>query len=434
MKLEKIAILLAFLSMLIVFNSFVAFSQQSRETKTLLEYIIELEADEIEFENLPESTMNSLTGGLPINKIAVKIKIGISYTTYRNPLSRLMTLNTEFNNIEILSVRLNGSPLPVDNETLFGDGFTRENKIVFDVEYYPDGKIYDVKQRGQTLRDLQFIKEFYEAISIMTYIPFTEYTETNKWKNSFEKSLNPMALVERLSLPKFNAYEMEIDLKRESFHKTIIPENYRMEDKFDLISSFKVFSQDISNLFKLFVTFGIGGKGEFSVNKRTLLREKGKIGGDFFFQIDIMDLEDNSARILKPNTNSGKILINGKYNLLIKEGKLSNADTIKTQEGLLIKRLRSGSGQTALFGDTVSIKYTASVGYWAFDTEYKNKPLTLQIGAGEVIPGLELAIEGMKVGEKRKVKVPAELGFKNSENSYINEKELVYEIELISVE
>ena len=62
-------------------------------------------------------------------------------------------------------------------------------------------------------------------------------------------------------------------------------------------------------------------------------------------------------------------------------------------------------------GDVVRIHYTAKTTDGAeFDSSGQD-PLELQVGAGQVIAGLDRQIDGMTVGEMNTVTVPAEEGY-----------------------
>ena len=53
-------------------------------------------------------------------------------------------------------------------------------------------------------------------------------------------------------------------------------------------------------------------------------------------------------------------------------------------------------------GDTVHVHYRGTLGDGTeFDSSAGSDPLTFTIGAGEVIPGFETAVEGMSAGEKK---------------------------------
>ncbi|MBF0265172.1 MAG: FKBP-type peptidyl-prolyl cis-trans isomerase [Gammaproteobacteria bacterium] len=73
----------------------------------------------------------------------------------------------------------------------------------------------------------------------------------------------------------------------------------------------------------------------------------------------------------------------------------------------------SGTGAVANNGDTVAVHYTG----WLlngkqFDSSKKsNKPFIFEIGAGNVIKGWDRGVLGMKVGGKRELVIPPELGY-----------------------
>ncbi|MFN4185998.1 MAG: peptidylprolyl isomerase [Hyphomonas sp.] len=60
-------------------------------------------------------------------------------------------------------------------------------------------------------------------------------------------------------------------------------------------------------------------------------------------------------------------------------------------------------------GDTVHIHYTGTLkDGTTFDSSQGRDPLTFEVGTGQIIPGLDAAIPGMAVGEKKTVKVPCD--------------------------
>ncbi len=60
-------------------------------------------------------------------------------------------------------------------------------------------------------------------------------------------------------------------------------------------------------------------------------------------------------------------------------------------------------------GDTVKIHYTGKQKDGkVFDSSHSREPLEFEIGKGMIIPGLEEAIEGMEVGEKKDVSLEAD--------------------------
>ena len=60
-------------------------------------------------------------------------------------------------------------------------------------------------------------------------------------------------------------------------------------------------------------------------------------------------------------------------------------------------------------GDTVRINYTGKLTDGTqFDSSEGREPLEFQVGSGQIIPGLDREVEGMKVGDKQTVTVAAE--------------------------
>lgn len=81
---------------------------------------------------------------------------------------------------------------------------------------------------------------------------------------------------------------------------------------------------------------------------------------------------------------------------------------------LEVKDLEEGSGATAKSGDRVSVNYVG-VNYKTgkeFDASWdRGEPFTFTLGAGEVIPGWDEGVEGMKLGGRRELIIPPELGY-----------------------
>jgi peptidylprolyl isomerase len=78
------------------------------------------------------------------------------------------------------------------------------------------------------------------------------------------------------------------------------------------------------------------------------------------------------------------------------------------------KELEAGSGAEAKSGDKVTVQYVG-VGYKSrqeFDSSWsRNEPFSFTLGAGEVIPGWDQGVEGMKVGGRRELIIPPELAY-----------------------
>jgi peptidylprolyl isomerase len=63
-------------------------------------------------------------------------------------------------------------------------------------------------------------------------------------------------------------------------------------------------------------------------------------------------------------------------------------------------------------GDTVRIHYTGTLNDGStFDSSAGREPLEFVVGSGQIIPGLDSAIPGMKVGDTKVVEVPADQAY-----------------------
>lgn len=59
-------------------------------------------------------------------------------------------------------------------------------------------------------------------------------------------------------------------------------------------------------------------------------------------------------------------------------------------------------------GDTVKIHYRGTLEDGSeFDCSFEREPLEFEVGAGRVIKGFDVAVEGMEAGEEKTVTIPA---------------------------
>ena len=92
----------------------------------------------------------------------------------------------------------------------------------------------------------------------------------------------------------------------------------------------------------------------------------------------------------------------------------SGLPVVTLPDGLKYIDLVPGTGAQPSKGDTISVQYTGwlSTGGAPFDSSRsRGTPASFQIGVGAVIPGWDEAVQTMKVGGKRKLIIPPDLGY-----------------------
>ena len=92
------------------------------------------------------------------------------------------------------------------------------------------------------------------------------------------------------------------------------------------------------------------------------------------------------------------------------------AEFQKTGSGLQYLDLKEGTGATPEPGQTVQVHYNGWLDGFdspkKFDSSYdRNRPVSFAVGTGKVIKGWDEALLTMKVGGKRRVIIPPELGY-----------------------
>jgi len=117
--------------------------------------------------------------------------------------------------------------------------------------------------------------------------------------------------------------------------------------------------------------------------------------------------------------------------------KPKTSEPVRYDNGLMIQDLVVGNGEAAKNGDTLGAHYVGKLeDGTVFDNSYdRGQPLEFVLGAGQLIQGWELGLVGMKEGGKRKLVVPASLGYgsRGAGGVIPPNVTLLFEIELVSV-
>ena len=122
-------------------------------------------------------------------------------------------------------------------------------------------------------------------------------------------------------------------------------------------------------------------------------------------------------------------------------GPVVAAEAKKTASGLAYQDVEVGKGAEAVAGKTVDVHYTG----WLltggqkgekFDSSVdRGSPFSFRLGAGQVIQGWDEGVAGMKVGGKRTLTIPPELGYgaRGAGGVIPPNATLVFDVELLGV-
>jgi FKBP-type peptidyl-prolyl cis-trans isomerase len=112
-------------------------------------------------------------------------------------------------------------------------------------------------------------------------------------------------------------------------------------------------------------------------------------------------------------------------------------EIITTESGLVIEDIVVGEGDVAEAGQSVSVHYTG----WLtdgkkFDSSLdRNSPFGFGLGRREVILGWDEGVQGMRIGGKRKLTIPPQLGYgaRGAGGVIPPNATLVFEVELLGI-
>ena len=126
---------------------------------------------------------------------------------------------------------------------------------------------------------------------------------------------------------------------------------------------------------------------------------------------------------------------------------ITTRDTQKMDEKiqeLVIEDIKVGEGREAEKGLTISVHYTG----WIYDSIKNDKkgdkfdssldrrePFSFVLGVGQVIKGWDEGFDGMKIGGKRTILIPADMGYgsRGAGNAIPPNADLICEVELLEI-
>lgn len=116
---------------------------------------------------------------------------------------------------------------------------------------------------------------------------------------------------------------------------------------------------------------------------------------------------------------------------------LAAGDAATTASGLIVQEITVGDGALAEAGRRVSVHYSGWLSDGTpFDSSLeRGQPFEFRLGAGQVIAGWDEGVAGMRVGGKRKLTIPPQLGYgaRGAGGVIPPNAVLVFEVELLAV-
>ncbi|XP_077235534.1 peptidyl-prolyl cis-trans isomerase FKBP53-like [Tasmannia lanceolata] len=106
--------------------------------------------------------------------------------------------------------------------------------------------------------------------------------------------------------------------------------------------------------------------------------------------------------------------------------------------GLVVEELSMGKpdGKRASAGKKVSVHYIGKLekNGTIFDSNIGQSPFTFRLGIGQVIKGWDVGVEGMRIGDKRRLTIPPSMGYGSKGAGKIpGNATLVFDVELVDV-
>ena len=120
------------------------------------------------------------------------------------------------------------------------------------------------------------------------------------------------------------------------------------------------------------------------------------------------------------------------------QDKGSDTKEVTTSSGLQYVDQVLGTGVSAVIGKTATVNYTG----WLengnkFDSSVdRGQPFSFPLGAGRVIKGWDEGVQGMKIGGKRRLTIPSNLGYgaRGAGGVIPPHATLIFDIELLGLE